>query len=556
MKFLPRKSCKMTIDPGIVPSLMFRETANSFGLSHIGSVRDAFALLKNGKYASFLELTDSWAGQQYQSSREHRAWNQLACLLKKYPFDDPSLDRRGAALSSFWKAERRCKRYNQIFRLRREYIRHDLTNRILNAAREQIYHLLGEKPNMRAIYDMCDFGPGASIGTHGDSTSGPRKLDSTWTVTPGCAPYAAAAMQHHHHAIGALAPIVCYDPQWISTAFHNRVKHVGYNNIVCVPKTAKTDRTIAIEPLWNTYVQKGIDTYMRKKLRAWGIDLRDQEVNQKLAMQGSMDSSFATIDLSSASDSISIELVRELLPPEWFVVLNAVRSHSFNIEGKTYRYEKFCSMGNGFCFPLETLIFASVVRAVYEVTGDSVYAVYGDDIIVQQSSALLVIEGLTALGFRVNVDKTFIHGPFRESCGADYYHGVDVRPYYYKTLPVYWHDLFRTLNGLWRKGLHEPWLALFRLLPAQWRFLRPFDCEDDRAITTHLDRFMSSPFARWRRDQQRWSYPVVTLSPCYDFRKLSEAATWYGLLQGSAAQRGSRIGTPFRRRAHAKVSFI
>jgi len=247
-----------------------------------------------------------------------------------------------------------------------------------------------------------------------------------------------------------------------------------------VPKTALVDRTIAIEPLLNGYVQKGIDEYLRLLLKRVGLDLEHQEPNQELALLGSLPNQvdpFVTIDLSSASDSISLEVVRYLLPPAWFDLLNRTRSPGYTFDGANYlRYEKFTSMGNGFCFPLETLIFASVC-AVLSKPKD--FIVYGDDIIVRQSVAHEVLKTLWGLGFRHNTDKTFLSGEFRESCGADYYAGQNVRPLNLDYTFAKYEDVIKFHNlslqeTRWASYFSEVREYLRGLIPREHRLTRPY----------------------------------------------------------------------------------
>lgn len=225
---------------------------------------------------------------------------------------------------------------------------------------------------------------------------------------------------------------MCVDRSRFSDKFRERVRLVEHNKITFVPKTAKTHRSIAVEPLVNGYVQKGIDQVMRKRLRRIGIDLSDQSGNSEYARLGSLDNSdqsFVTIDLSMASDSLATEVVRQLVPAAWFELLNALRSKSFLLDDVEYKFEKFCSMGNGFCFPLQTLIFTAACKAVGAGVPGLDFKVYGDDIIVRRCHAEPVIRLLGELGFKTNTDKTFITGPFRESCGRDWFSGEDVRPF-------------------------------------------------------------------------------------------------------------------------------
>lgn len=216
-----------------------------------------------------------------------------------------------------------------------------------------------------------------------------------------------------------------------------------------VPKNAKTERAITVGGSLNLMVQLAIGDFMAERLRVHAKqDLRDQSRNQKMALTGSLDGSLATLDLSSASDTISRELVYMLLPVEWAMILDVCRSDTCSYQGSTIQLEKFSSMGNGFTFPLESLIFWALSSSC---NPEGFASVYGDDIIVPTESVPLVREVLTVAGFTLNMEKSFWTGPFRESCGADYFGGIDIRPYYQKELlsPA---ELFRLHNFYVRKG--------------------------------------------------------------------------------------------------------
>jgi hypothetical protein len=329
-----------------------------------------------------------------------------------------------------------------------------------------------------------------------------------------------------------------------------KVKFVNHNLISFVPKTAKTHRSIAVEPFLNGFVQKGIDQHLRDCLRRIGIDLSDQAHNQSLARLGSVQKSnpYCTIDLSAASDSLSTEAVRLLLPPEWFEFLNDVRASQFMLpDGTVHQYEKFCSMGNGFCFPLQTLVFASICHACAMLCGDSDdFSVYGDDIIVRQNIALLVVETLRDLGFRTNVDKTFITGPFRESCGADWYEGRDVRPVYLDERLVDVRQLFAFHNSCLRSQVVELFTEELRPVIRSLggsNFLRPGREPGDVAYSVPLDVFMNSPFAKWRRDIHTWSWKEIRSRPNSDVFRLDEIG--YANILVLAAMRGANSAQPF-----------
>jgi len=219
-----------------------------------------------------------------------------------------------------------------------------------------------------------------------------------------------------------------------------------------VPKSAKTDRPIVVEPWLNSILQLGIGDYIARRLRRFGVDIRDQTRNQNLARLGSITGALATLDLSSASDSVSTGLVEHLLSPEWFELLCTARSGTVLYQGQVRRLEKISSMGNGFTFPLETLIFWAVTTAI---CGDvPEVSVYGDDIICPSAQAEEVMRTLFVLGFDVNREKSFWSGPFRESCGADYLSGIDVRPIFIEG-PLSGHDAFRMHNFYVRRGLYD-----------------------------------------------------------------------------------------------------
>lgn len=581
MKSQKRFSAQSTWNARSAPKL-FVEVAGALGLAGETDVQRAAGMLAAQQYVSFLRLTESWTTQQYGSAAEHAAWTQLACLYKKLPFDDPSIDRESEALKKFQRAEVRCRRVNQRFRAyaKRETSIRDNRKPLpyhaeFHAARMWIQKVIGVEPNLPAILGMSGFCPGTSVGLNGDLTHAAAKLSvKEWPVTPLAAHYAVAALMGDHHvqeyltgplyrsdhALDDVTPVVLgasiglksvgqyFWPSdladVVSRLIWSRLAIVRHNKIVVVPKTALSGRTIAAEPLLNGYLQKGADEYLRLRLKVAGLDLSSQAANQLMAQAGSDTTRFnpyCTIDLSMASDSLAIELARFLLPPAWFDFLFALRSPEYLLPGEksTRVYEKFASMGNGFCFPLETLIFASLVVAAYGVTGDPVannFRVYGDDIIVRQSAALLVLELLRYCGFKPNVDKTFVFGPFRESCGADFFEGVNVRPYYLDKFPDTLGDLFGILNGLGRVGLAQEdcWWTLFNAIPPDLRYCRPYS-GPDTAITAPRDVFLASKYAKWSVDEQRWSWkellPIAVLDPqIYD-----PALEMYGAVRGADA---------------------
>lgn len=507
-------------------------------------------------YASLLAWTERPSPQMYDSASSYLLDAQIVALIKKYPFSNtevPGLNPEAKAVEKFLASEHRCKRVNQRFRARRSNKRFIPHAQFWHDARRWIERTIGYKPDIPSILLKCDFTAGASMGVHGNETNFARKIfASSWSVTPTALPYAITALWLNIHARDCILPgaIKCYDPDLFRELVHSKVDRVNCNKVSFVPKTANTHRSIAVEPLLNGFVQKGVDEYLRQKLLRVNIDLSDQTPNQVLAYAGSLGgvNPFCTIDLSSASDSLAIEVVRDLLPPEWFEFLSDIRSPWYSLNGKTARYEKFCSMGNGFCFPLQTLVFASVCHAALKQTGGlrGSFSVYGDDIIVPQNEALLVIERLRDIGFKINTDKTFVTGPFRESCGRDWYDGQDVRPVSFTQRMTDIRHLCAFHNSTWRSQNVAALFAEVREYLQTFRpqLLRPGVEPGDTCFSVPLDLAMTSPWVRWRRDTYCWSWREI-LSLASPDRGLSLTEVERSNARLYSVLRGANSANPF-----------
>lgn len=223
------------------------------------------------------------------------------------------------------------------------------------------------------------------------------------------------------------------------------------NVMFTVPKSSEIDRCAAKEPDYNMYAQKAVGDAIRVRLMRVGINLNDQTLNQRLSKKGSIDGSLATIDLSSASDSVTKQLVLMLLPDDWFYLMDDLRSPITLIDGVEHENVMFSSMGNAFTFELESLIFWGIVRACAYLSGvKGKISVYGDDIICPTGLYDFVVSSLEFCGFRVNPQKSFHEGPFRESCGKHWFSGYDITPFFVKGVPVDASDWVHLLNSLRR----------------------------------------------------------------------------------------------------------
>lgn len=516
-------------------------------------------LLADKDYSSLLGWVDGRPSpQEYETEALYFADCQVATLIKKYPYDAdlvPELNAREAAIESFMASEVNCRAKNLEVRQRSLNGEWDDYAEIKRLIRDRILSCIGPRPELEKIYDRCDITAGASMGINGSKTNVARKLNAhDWTVTPRALSYAIPALWSNIQIRDHILPgeIVCYDKEAFGDLVRERAIVSNYNKISFVPKTAKTDRSIAVEPFLNGFVQSGTEKYLKDALlRSFGIDLSDQTVNQMLALTGSLGgpNPYCTIDLKAASDSMSIEVCRDLLPPDWFEFLMDIRASHFELPDRSvHRYEKMCSMGNGFCFPLQTLLYASVCSAAGSVCGDPEdFSVFGDDIVVRQNVALLVIEILQELGFTTNVEKTFIHGPFRESCGADWFLGQDVRPACIDSQMSDVRHLMSFHNSLLRSSRVEEFSSAMRKTLRSFgrnKYLRPGKEPGDSAFSVPLDVSMSCPTVRWDRNCQQWQWLEVFSKPVKDqlppLLKVEYATTL-----AYAALRGANSAMPF-----------
>jgi hypothetical protein len=213
-----------------------------------------------------------------------------------------------------------------------------------------------------------------------------------------------------------------------------------------VPKTLKTPRIIAIEPTCMTYVQQGllrsiVGDIERDDILSCFLGFSDQTLNQRMAREGSLTGELATLDLSEASDRVSNQHVEFLfMHYHWLKkAVAACRSTKADVPGYgIIPLSKFASMGSSLCFPIEAMVFLTVIFvAISRAIGRPLTAkdrlslrgkvrVYGDDIIVPVEYVEIVVETLELFGFKVNSRKSFWTGKFRESCGKEYYGGEDV----------------------------------------------------------------------------------------------------------------------------------
>jgi len=213
---------------------------------------------------------------------------------------------------------------------------------------------------------------------------------------------------------------------------------------------------------------------------------------------------------------MSRAVVDELCTFEWSHLLGIARSPTCEVDGEVVDLSMHSSMGNGYTFPLETAIFFAVVASCVPVYDRHLANCYGDDIICPQYAALDVIERLEYLGFEVNRRKTHLAGEFFESCGADFFRGVNVRPMYMRSdgsgLIPYQLQIANSLRlyASRRMGcedfcdsrFRDAWLALVRQVPTPWRSCKvPAHFGDTGIITSREEARVSPARANSRYSQ-------------------------------------------------------
>lgn len=485
---------------GVVSSLHAYRVGTSVTDEAIYSILSAFdcprslacwLLYKSGEHVQLSEMVVH--PEHYQSMVEFRDAYQATNLLAKANFLKLAVSKKQAALAKFRQYEELCGKTNARFKnLSLDPQFNGPNVWLLNAVTRKIDSILGDFcPD--EVVESSNWGPGVTTQLKGCEVSAFNKFQCETGIT--------------RRLYNFIEPwfSLAY-PLW-STRFtrpesSGRVVREAFafekgNEVVTVPKNSKTDRVIAIEPGLNLWFQKGIGTMIRRRLLRVGVNLNSQTLNQRLAQESSRTGHLATVDFSSASDSISYELVREIIPPRWFSLLDVVRSPVGTLDKTEIKWNKFSSMGNGFTFELESLIFFAAAHAVCEYLNESVkeVSVFGDDVIIPSTCFELFRSFCDFLGFRVNTEKSFSSGVFRESCGSHYYAGVDCKPIFLKEILTNAQSLYKLANNVrmlaHRRNSHygcdasfqRSWQRLFLRVPKALRFRIPVGFGDGGFIS-------------------------------------------------------------------------
>jgi len=449
---------------------------------------------------------------------EYAKANAAVCFLKKCP-DVPGSSaetRRSAAMRAWFDGEASCYRANE--RLSPYLISPlsgDVPAQFLRRVRRRLLDWLRHAPDDDELKARARHGPGTTFSSSVANPTAADKYSDKMTLTSN-------AVVHLLNLAGTKWMQLTTAPT--RQTLDDMIEVTRGNRHTVVPKTAMTDRNIAVEPTVNIYFQLAIGNAMRSRLRkyaGWDLD-NAAPIHREVARRGSVDGSYATIDLSNASDSLCKNLVRILLrDTSWLPLLEDLRSPRTRVNGSWHLLEKFSSMGNGYTFELESCVFAAIaaecllLKGIEPVLGHNLY-VFGDDIIVPTECFRLVVDTLQWCGFEVNKSKTFGAGPFRESCGGDFFLGSPVRGFYLKAAlsNVNHQRTFTVHNGvksvLEACGVKSPWLMewIRSRLPTSLRVLGGPCRLGDTVLHGVPEQYRWRNGIRWVRTA-RWSKPIL-----------------------------------------------
>ena len=426
----------------------------------------------------------------YQDASSFAADYLVVSFLSKWKGLQTGLDLDEEALQKFITSENICFKTNQRIRKARCEPIDEFTASIISMAKRKISVLIGPC-SLHKVEPWFGWGPGATYEI-------PRRrafVDTKMSELPFAVTSAAEEL---------FTSVVECDLHWSRAIGPALTTKVEQCKIKAVPKNAKTHRIIAVEPRANSFLQKGVGGYFRSRLKRVGVDLDDQSLNQDGARRA-FEEGLATLDLKAASDTVAIEVVYDLFPVEWALLLDDLRSPKAEMpDGSVRILEKFSSMGNGFTFELESMIFWAVVSSVVDVlTPGGTVLIYGDDIICPAKAAEKVIECLAFLGFSVNKEKSFITGNFFESCGKHFFQGKEVTPIYQKETIESEVELLRLGNRLIRyafsrsSGAHlnqwtsSAWEYVYRSATWSKPFQIPLGTLGDDGWVVPADRFFA-----------------------------------------------------------------
>jgi hypothetical protein len=366
----------------------------------------------------------------------------------KLPYEE---DQESQVIQAFEKAEEDLANLDDHF----DIIRRDLHVRLLNHRRRALLS--------RSCRDY--FSTSSKIGTLEHAVESVREARillskvfqgfNGYDIIPRHGPGAVATKQEHAdkfrwtNVSSRITEVYPIDAYFYASAGHfcdsyNKLIELGSSDlparVILVPKDSRGPRLISAEPVDFQWIQQGLMAEIVRRVESHyltkgRVNFTDQQTNRDLSLLGSIDGSYATLDLKEASDRVHVELVRLLFPDHVLRFLECSRSSSTRLpDGRVLQLRKFAPMGSALCFPIMALTIWSLLYAIAPRDVRKDIYVYGDDVIVPQHFAESAMAQLEYFGLRINRDKSCTKGLFRESCGMDAFIGVDVTPVRIRTV--------------------------------------------------------------------------------------------------------------------------
>lgn len=317
--------------------------------------------------------------------------------------------------------------------------------------------------------------------------------------------------------------------------------------VVHVPKTLKTPRIIAMEPVCMQFLQQSIKDFVvrrieQAKLTKGHVNFTDQSINRSLALSASKTGELATLDLSAASDRVHKHLVETMLEvnPSLQQLVMKTRSPIANVDGELIRLNKFASMGSALCFPMEAMVFyilclvnrikqrnilpSDISLGLLKNLSRDVY-VYGDDIIIPVGEVESAIDLFRDFYLEISKTKSFYKGRFRESCGMDAFNGEDITPIYLRAeLPSRQRQaqaitsVVATANQLHCNGYDRTFYFLKEVVESALKRKLPTVTENCEGLGwVNSDLKIPQQKLRYKKELQRWE--VLTFVPSISYYK-------------------------------------
>lgn len=246
---------------------------------------------------------------------------------------------------------------------------------------------------------------------------------------------------------------------WYSKT-HSSVLAIRYSvKPTSVPKSYKNGRIIAPE---HAYIGAKLQPVREAMVRALSSSIykdrfvvEDQTENEELCRIGSIDGSYATIDLTGASDSLSKALMFRILPIVITRITSKYLARYLKAGEEEIRCGIYATSGNPItfvtlgCVCLAICILAEQIHTALTKEKVKPSHIFGDDCCVDARIYDLVCDIMSRLGLVVNLSKSYtVNSTYRESCGTEYSQGYDLRSTYWPRTTFDFSDVPRTLVSL------------------------------------------------------------------------------------------------------------